>query len=85
MKFNDLKGVSTLIVIGGTVALFVLLAFVNMPDKNRDLFNVLLGVWLGSGFSVVAKRLFDGTDSSDAKNETIQTLAASVTAKSDAS
>lgn len=75
MKDFDLKGLIALIVVVGTLIIFGMLATLTIPDKNRDLLNFMLGVWGTGGFAVIMKRIFDGTDSSDTKNQTIASMA----------
>ena len=71
----DTKGIIAIIVVLGTLIMFGVLSTMKIPPENRDLLNFMLGFWGTGGFAVIMKRIFDGTDSSDATNQTIATMA----------
>lgn len=68
------KTVLAVVMILGTLILLTLLFFGSVPTANRDFFNMTLGAWL-AWTAMAVKRIFDGSDSSDQKNETISNLA----------
>jgi hypothetical protein len=78
VKDFGVKELIAIILVVGTLAIFPMLAFCEIKPANRDLLNFLLGTWATGGFAVIMKRMFDGTDSSDTKNNTIASMAAAL-------
>lgn len=72
-KKITLKGAIVLLLVLGSGALLLLLGSGTIPPDNRDFFNIALGSWL-TWTAMAIKRVLDGSDSSDAKNDTIATL-----------
>lgn len=58
------------VVCGAFLALLIIMGYHEVPDKNRDLLNTLLGV-LATGFTTVVMYYFGSSSSSRAKDETI--------------
>jgi hypothetical protein len=48
-----------------------------IPEANRDFFNFALGAWV-SWAGMAVKRVLDGSDSSDQKNQAISDLSSAV-------
>lgn len=82
MKYPEisLNAVMAVVLIAGTVLIMLQLGRGAIPSENRDLFNIALGIWLTWG-SMAVKRLFEGSASSDQKNDTIQSQAKALAAK----
>lgn len=75
MKKKDPFG--DILVLMEFLALFVfiyVLAFVEIPKENKDLFNMLLGAWIVSFAAVIQYRV-GSSKSSAIKDETINTQA----------
>lgn len=70
----SLKAVIAIALIVGAAAIMLQLGSGEVPPANRDLFNFALGSWFTWG-TIAVKRLFEGSDSSDQKNETIKAQA----------
>jgi hypothetical protein len=72
-----LKASVVLILILGAGAAMLMLGHNVVPNENRDFFNIGLGGWL-AWTAMAVKRVLDGTDSGDAKNDTIAALSGAV-------
>lgn len=70
----SLKAVIALALIVGAAGIMLQLGRGEVPSPNRDLFNFALGSWFTWG-TIAVKRLFEGSDSSDVKNDTINAQA----------
>lgn len=73
----NLKGAVVLLLLVGSGVLLLMLGSGVIPPENRDFFNFALGAWV-SWAGMAVKRVLDGTDSSDSKNDTIATLSSAV-------
>lgn len=73
-----LKSIVVLILVIGAGFVLLMLGSGTIPNENRDFFNIALGGWL-SWTAMAVKRVLDGSDSSDAKNATIDQLSTAVT------
>lgn len=74
---QNLKGIVTLVLLGGGGIVLFQLGSHTIPDANRDFFNIALGSWL-TLMAMAVKRVVDGTDASDTKNDTIAALSGAV-------
>lgn len=72
-----LKAMVVLILVIGAGVVLLMLGSGTIPNENRDFFNIALGGWL-SWTAMAVKRVLDGSDASDAKNDTINTLTSAV-------
>lgn len=54
MNSETIKTIIALIALGVGVLSIILLFFIDVPDKNRDLINIALGTVIGWGGSVVS-------------------------------
>lgn len=72
-----LKAAVVLILILGAGAAMLMLGHSVVPNENRDFFNIGLGGWL-AWTAMAVKRVLDGSDASDAKNDTIANLSGAV-------
>lgn len=61
----------------GTLLMFIVLAVHEIPDGNREMVLGLLGAWT-LGVGLMLKRMFEGSDSSDKKNDIIASQAAAL-------
>lgn len=79
MKFPpiDLKGSVVLILVIGAGLLLLMLGYGQIPGPNKDYFEIALGAWI-SWAGMAVKRVLDGSDSSDQKNDTIAALSGAV-------
>lgn len=75
-----IKDIVVLLLVAGTGLILLQLGRGTVPEENRDFFNIGLGAWLTWG-GMAVKRILDGSDSSDAKNETIARQAAALAPK----
>lgn len=73
-----LKGVVVLLLVVGSALLLLLLGSGTIPPDNRDFFNIALGSWL-TWTAMAIKRILDGSESSEQKNNTIAALTDAVT------
>ena len=72
-KKITLKASVVLLLVVGSGILLLMLGSGTIPAENRDFFNFALGAWV-SWAGMAVKRVLDGTDSSDQKNDTISAL-----------
>lgn len=81
MKISEgaARAMIAVFLIVGTLGMFLVLAFVEIPDGNREMVLSLMGAWT-LGVGLMLKRMFEGSDSSDKKNEIIATQAAALSA-----
>lgn len=70
LRTISLKAAVVLLLVLGAGGLLLLLGSGTIPAENRDFFNIALGSWL-SWTAMAVKRVLDGSDASDAKNDTI--------------
>ena len=70
-----------LIVVGGTLVMFGVLAFLPIPEANEKTLDMIVTAWLTVGLAVVLKRLFDGNAANDQKNDTISAQATALAAQ----
>lgn len=73
----NLKDLVVLILVVGSGLVLLMLGHGTIPAENRDFFNIALGGWL-TWTAMAVKRVLDGTDSSDSKNDTIANLTSAV-------
>lgn len=76
----NLKSIIVLLLVVGSGLLLLLLGSGTIPPDNRDFFNIALGSWL-TWTAMAVKRILDGSDSSDAKNDTISAQAQALAQK----
>lgn len=78
--FNiSLKGAVVLILLVGAGTAMLMLGHSVVPAENRDFFNIGLGAWL-AWTAMAVKRVLDGSDTSDVKNDTINAQAQALAA-----
>jgi hypothetical protein len=70
----SLKAVLAVVLVVGSAIMLLMLATGQVPPQNKDFFEIAQGAWLAWA-AMAVKRVFDGSDSSDSKNETINQLA----------
>lgn len=75
-KFS-LKGLLAILMVGGSLGLIGMLGSGVVPKDNHDFFEMALSAWI-TLTTLAVKRVFDGTDSSDQKNQTIDNLTSAV-------
>lgn len=76
----NLKGAVVLLLVAGAGLVLLMLGHGTIPTENRDFFNIALGAWL-SWTAMAVKRVLDGSDASDAKNDTIAVQAQTIAAQ----
>lgn len=72
-KFQYVLGA---LIVFGFFALLLTLIFREVPSKNNDLLNLVVGSLIGS-FSTIVGYFFGSSSSSKAKDETISNIASS--------
>lgn len=79
MKISEgaARALIAVFLIVGTLLMFGALVFFEIPDGNREMVLSLLGAWT-LGVGLMLKRIFEGSDSSDKKNDIIATQAAAL-------
>lgn len=77
MQNINLKGAVVLLLLIGSGVILLMLGSGTIPVENRDFFNFGLGAWV-SWAGMAVKRVLDGSDSSDQKNDAISNLSAAV-------
>lgn len=77
LKKITLKSTVVLLLVIGTGAILLMLGSGKIPAENKDYFEIALGSWI-TWAGMAVKRVLDGSDASDAKNDTIAALSGAV-------
>lgn len=74
MEKPRFSSVFSMVILMLSAAIIILLMFVKVPADNKELVNVCVTLFIGTGLSKAILYILGSTQSSEVKNETIKNL-----------